>query len=206
MGYHLAGFDVVGVDIVPQPDYPFEFHQADAMTFPLDGFDVVHASPPCQAKTTMSNRHRGKGGRADSHPDYIAGIRWRLVFADVVYVIENVPGARRDLHDPITLSGGMFGLRVERPRLFESNVPFHALSYRKVIDPIGVYGKAHDGRRLFTRRDGTIQRAASSLEEARAAMGMPWASWRGCAEAVPPAYTAHIGRQLIAALGREAAA
>lgn len=219
MGYHRAGFDVIGVDVEPHPKYPFQLIVGDA----LDVLDrmvaggtrewigrgviaAIHASPPCQAKTTMSNRHRGKGGRADSHLDYIAAVRWKLAHLGKPYVIENVPGARRDLYNPITLSGGMFGLGVERPRLFESNVPLTAPRYVKVVDPIGVYGKAPDGRRLFTRKDGTIQRAARSLEEGREAMGVGWMTrWEDVTEAIPPAYTEHIGRQLLAHIGQEAA-
>jgi len=206
MGYHRAGFDIVGVDIAPQPEYPFDFVRADAVTYPLllTGVVAIHASPPCQAHTTMSNRHRGKGGEADQHTDYIAAVRWRLVHSGLPYVIENVPGARRELHDPVTLSGGMFGLGVERPRLFEVNWPLTEPAYVKVANPIGVYGKHHDGRLLWRRKDGSEQRAAKSLAEARAAMGMPWASWRGVAEAIPPAYTEFIGRQLMTVL--EAAA
>lgn len=202
MGYHRAGFEVVGVDVAPQPHYPFEFHQGDAMTWPLDGFDVIHASPPCQAHTTMSNRHRGQGGRADTHVDLIAATRERL--AGHLYVIENVPGARRHLHHPVVLTGGMFGLGVERPRLFESNVALLAPARAKVSDPIGVYGKAPDGRRLFTRADGSIQRAAASVPEAGRAMGIDWMTWRELAEAIPPAYTEHIGRQLISYVERAA--
>lgn len=201
MGYHRAGFEVVGVDLEPQPEYPFEFHQADATVFPLGGFDAIHASPPCQAHTTMSNRWRGKGGRADEHVDLIGAMRDRLVDAGVPWVIENVPGARRQLRNPITLNGGMFGLRVDRPRLFESNVLLLHPHRVPVSDPVGVYGERPDGRRLYTRSDGSEQHAAASVEEARAAMGMPWASWRGCAEAIPPAYTEFIGRQLTAYLG-----
>lgn len=206
MGYARAGFDVVGVDIEPYYDYPFDFILGDALTVDLDGFDAIHASPPCQAHTTMSNRHRGAGGKADSHDDLITATRWRLIHAGVPYVIENVPGARRELVDPITLSGGMFGLRVERPRLFESNVPLSAPAYVKVVDPIGVYGKAPDGRRLFTRKDGSHQRAARSVLEAQQAMGIGWMDdFRDIAEAIPPAYTEWIGRQLIRHLAGVAA-
>jgi DNA (cytosine-5)-methyltransferase 1 len=79
MGYHRAGFDVVGVDIEPHPDYPFEMQQADALTYPLDGFDAIHASPPCQAYTTMGNRFRGNGGLADSHADLLEATRDRRI-------------------------------------------------------------------------------------------------------------------------------
>jgi DNA (cytosine-5)-methyltransferase 1 len=208
MGYHRAFPDaeIVGVDINPQPRYPFTFVQADAMTFDLRGFVFIHASPPCQARTTMSNRHRGKGGKADSHDNYIAGIRWRLTMAGVPYVIENVPGAKSDLHHPVTLSGGMFGLGVDRPRLFECSFPVSIPPRVRVADPIGVYGKAHDGRRLFTRKDGSNQYAASSLAQAREAMGIDWMQWRELAESIPPAYTEHIGQALAAHLQEAEAA
>lgn len=227
MGYHRAGFDVVGVDVKPQPRYPFDFIPADVLTLrtsdpgvgrcavygpPLGAgpawpdkwigsFHAIHASPPCQAHTAMSNRWRGSGGRADSHADLIGWTRDFLIASGLPYVIENVPGARRAMRETITLTGGMFGLRVHRPRLFESNVLLLAPEpARAPRDSVGVFGKRHDGRLLWRRRDGTEQRAAKSLEEARDAMGMPWASWRGCAEAVPPAYTEWIGRQLLAAV------
>jgi DNA (cytosine-5)-methyltransferase 1 len=197
MGYHRAGFDVVGVDIEPQPRYPFEFHQADAMTFPLNKFDAIHASTPCQAHTTMSNRWRGKGGRADDHESLVAATRRRLLWAGKPYVIENVPGARAHLRNPIVLHGGMFGLGVARPRLFESNVVLLGTVAPAAVSPVGVFGRAHDGRRLFTRADGSIQRAAATLQEARAAMGIDWMEWRELAESIPPAYTEYIGRQLL---------
>lgn len=206
-GYHLAFPDaeIVGVDINPQPRYcGDQFTQADALTFPLDGYDLVHASPPCQARTTMSNRWRGQGGVADSHENMIAAIRWRLIMAGIPYVIENVPGAKRDLHDPVTLSGGMFGLGVNRPRLFEASFAIPGLAPVKVADPVGVYGKHHDGRRLWTRADGTVQRAARTLEDGRRAMGIDWMEWRELAEAIPPAYTEYIGRQFAATLEQAA--
>ena len=202
MGYHRAGFEVVGVDIEPRPLYPFEFVQADwrgALDMAGD-FDAIHASPPCQAYTSMSNRWRGNGGKADEHFRLIHEVRRELIKLGLPYVIENVTGARADMRNPILLSGGMFGLRVDRPRLFESNVLLLAPDRVRVHDPVGVYGGRPDGRLLWTRADGSEQRAASSLEVARDVMEMPWASWRGCAEAIPPAYTEHIGRQLMAHL------
>jgi DNA (cytosine-5)-methyltransferase 1 len=156
VGYDRAGFDVVGVDIEPHPDYPFEMFVGDAMEYVRDRqwlslFDVVHASPPCQARTTMSNRWRGQGGAADAHVNLIPEVRDALLRWGGPYVIENVPGARRDLRHPITVHGGMFGLAVHRPRLFESNAPLMSYTARPPVNPIGVYGKAADGRRLFTR-------------------------------------------------------
>ena len=211
VGYSRAGFDVIGVDIEPHPDNPNPLIVEDALYILgrpqyLAKFDVIHASPPCQARTTMSNRWRGKGTRADEHVNLIAEVREALLQWGGPYVIENVPGARRDLRHPITLHGGMFGLRVHRPRLFESNVPLMAYTSPPPADPIGVYGKAPDGRRLFTRTDGTEQRAAASLEEAQHAMGTPWMTdFRDIAEAIPPAYAAYLGGQLIDYLRAEAA-
>jgi DNA (cytosine-5)-methyltransferase 1 len=202
-GYQRAGFDVTGVDIEAHPDSPHPVIVADAVQILaepefLKGFDVIHASPPCQGYTTMSNRHRGAGGKADSHPDLISWVRLGLEAWGGVYVIENVPGAARELRNPIRLRGGMFGLSVDRPRLFETNAAMPKPPVNvKPTNPIGVYGKAHDGRRLFTRKDGSIQRAASSLAEGQAAMGIDWMQWDDLREAIPPAYTEWIGRQLI---------
>jgi len=203
MGYHRAFPDaeIVGVDINPQPNYPFTFVQGDATTYPMDGFDFIHASPPCQAHTAMSNRWRGTGGKADEHEDFIATTRWRLVMAGVPYVIENVVGARRQMKDVVVLRGGMFGLGVDRPRLFECTFPVDVPASVKVPDPVGVYGERADGRRLFTRKDGSIQRAARSLAEGSAAMGVDWMTWRELAESIPPAYTEYLGLQLRAQMG-----
>jgi DNA (cytosine-5)-methyltransferase 1 len=145
----------------------------------------------------MSNRWRGQDTAADQHGDFIAGIRWRVVMAGVPYVIENVGGARKHLIDPIILSGGAFGLGVDRPRLFECSFPVAVPPRVRVHDPVGVYGRM-DGRRLMTRKDGTEQRAAMTLEQALAAMGIDWMEWRELAESIPPAYTEHIGRCLAA--------
>ena len=207
VGYSRAGFEVVGVDINPQPDYPFRFVQAswEGAADP-DGwdpwdFDAIHASPPCQGYTNMSNRWRGNGGKADQHFKLIGEVRRRLTDIGLPFVIENVVGARAHMRDAIVLSGGMFGLRVDRPRLFESNVLLLQPDHVKASDPLGVYGEKADGRRLWTRTDGSELRAPKGVAEAQDAMGMPWVSdFRGIAEAIPPAYTEFIGRQLAAHL------
>lgn len=202
VGYQRAGFDVVGVDRESHPDYPYRLIEHDALAALADRdllaeFNVIHASPPCQGYTTMSNRWRGSGGHADSHDTLIAEVRHYLERWGGTYVIENVPGARKDMRDPVTLRGGMFGLGVDRPRLFEANVHLVAPSNTKVVNPVGVYGKL-DGRRLSTRKDGTEQRAAKTLAEGQAAMGIDWMQWHDLTEAIPPAYTEFIGQQLMA--------
>lgn len=211
-GYQLAGFDVTGVDLEPHPDAPFPVVVADACqvltdTAFLGQFDAIHASPPCQGFTTMSNRYRGKGGKTDEHPDLISWVRLGLQAWGGPYVIENVDGARRELHKPTRLRGGMFGLGVDRPRLFETNWPLPAPPrHHRVSNPVGVYGRHHDGRRLFTRKDGTIQRAARTLEEGQQAMGIDWMAWHDLTEAIPPTYTEWVGRHLAAACRGEVAA
>lgn len=193
VGYQRAGFHVTGVDIDPQPNYAGdEFHQADALEFPLAGFDVVHASPPCQGYTTMSNRW------GSTSPLLIDAVRDRLTdYGVLVWVIENVVGAKAHMRSPMRLHGGQFGLNLYRPRLFESNVLLSPPPKApRPKDAAAVYGIREDGRRLCTRVDGTELHAAT-LAEARQAMEMPWATWNGCREAIPPAYTEHIGRQLI---------
>jgi DNA (cytosine-5)-methyltransferase 1 len=212
VGYHRAGFDVLGVDIEVHPDYPFRMVEADAMAVlanvdELDTFDVIHASPPCQGFTTMSNRWRGNGGAADGWDKLISETRHYLEAWGGVYVIENVPGARKEMRDVVRLRGGMFGLNVDRPRLFEANVDLGPTPPNvKPANPVGVYGKHHDGRRLFTRKDGTIQRAARTLKEGRAAMGIDWMGWRDLCESIPPAYTEWIGARLLDHIASEAAA
>lgn len=198
MGYHRAGFDVIGVDIEAHPDHPFPMVVGDALEVDLTGFDAYHASPPCQGYTTMNNRH------GSAYPRLIEGVRERLVATGKPYVIENVPGAKAHLRSPMELTGEMFGLRVHRPRLFESNVLLMAPPRpRRQADPVAIYGK-QDGRRLWTRKDGTELRVAD-LESGSEAMGIDWMDWDDLREAIPPAYTEHIGRQLMAHLGEAVA-
>lgn len=191
VGYHRAGFDVVGVDIDPHPDYPYEFHQADALTFPLEGFDVVHASPPCQ---------RYAAGTADrsKHPDLVPVMRERLTAWCGVWIMENVPGA--PLHNPTLICGQAMGLpRIRRHRLFESNAPLMspgcACSSRGVL---GVYGHLGAGRD-YLRPDGSSRgRKAKGHAEASEVMGIDWMTKvEDITEAIPPAYTEYLGAQLL---------
>src|ERR1035437_665181 len=122
MGYHRAGFEVVGVDIKPQPHYPFEFHQGDALTYPLEGFDAYHASPPCQRFSAMQMIHHNQ----EVWPDLVDPIRQRLIATRKPYVIENVPAT--PLRVDLMLCGTMFGLRMPRHRIFESNITMPLLT------------------------------------------------------------------------------
>jgi DNA (cytosine-5)-methyltransferase 1 len=214
MGYHRAGFDVTGVDISPQPHYPFEFHQADALeilselarkswTLPGPMPDAIHASPPCQFKTQMAASHRSRG--FDHRPDILTPVRALIRELAIPWVIENVPGARDMMQATLQLHGGMFGLGVHRPRLFESNVLILAPRSPLTKEPVGVYGDRpvkNRSTRLNGNMTGTRSefRLARSLAEAQQVMGMDWGDWNGVREAIPPAYTEYIGRQLMAEL------
>lgn len=199
-GYHDAGFRVIGVDINPQPNYPYEFIQGDATDKKLVkklvkkyGVSVVHASPPCQGYTTMNNRN------GSDSPLLIEPTREMLKKLRLPYVIENVVGAKWALESPITLTGEMFGLRVYRPRLFESNFPLPKTKRRaRQKDPVAVYGK-QDGRLLWAREDGTELRVAD-LSTGSAAMGIDWMTWDELREAIPPAYSMWIGMEILESL------
>jgi DNA (cytosine-5)-methyltransferase 1 len=206
MGYSRAGFDVVGVDIAPQPRYPFEFHQADALTFPLEGFDAIHASPPCQAYSVLTARWGA--GRVASHPALIAPMRERLEAAGVPWVIENVETARAELRSPILLCGTSFGLgagrrELRRHRLFEMRDPpllipncAHRLRPQTITVVGGAGGKS--------RRDTRDGQPFASTADRLLAMDTPWMIGREVVEAIPPAYTEWIGTRLLEVL--EAAA
>jgi DNA (cytosine-5)-methyltransferase 1 len=214
-GYQRAGFYVVGVDLEPHSRYAGDgFRQGDALRMLEElvakpewhAFDAIHASPPCQAHTAMSNRWRGAGGLADERPNLIGETRRLLLATGLPYVIENVPGARKELRDPVQLCGRSLGLTIHRHRLFETNFPLLVPGCPGGTDEFGIYGKAHDGRRLWTRQDGSVYRAASTLEEAQDAMEMPWADWHGVKEAIPPAMTELVGTALMAHLRQQVAA
>ena len=186
MGYHRAGFDVTGVDLHPQPEYPFKMFEADAMTFSLSGFDVVHASPPCQAYSSLRTIFATARG---DHPNLVDDVRAKFVANGVPYVIENVVGS--PLRNAFVLCGSMFGLAVRRHRLFEcSEIILNPSCQHPPVRAVAVYGDhAQDGSA------GRINRA-KTLVEGRDAMGIDWMSWRPLTQAIPPAYTEHIGRQI----------
>jgi DNA (cytosine-5)-methyltransferase 1 len=193
-GYAAAGFEVVGVDIRPMPRFPYEFHEADALTYPLAGFDVIHASPPCQRYSkSVSRRARA------TRPDLIAPIRDRLRASGRLYVIENVPGA--PLLDPVTLCGSSFGLGVRRHRRFESCALIFGQPCRHdAYEP--QYAPAWNrSTPLRFRPISGGWTADSDHELDAAAMGITHPmSPRELSESIPPAYTEWIGRQLIGRL------
>lgn len=194
-GYARAGFEVVGVDLADHSAvYPFEFHQGDAVQFILDHgheFDVIHASPPCQAHSTITNAVARK-----QHLDLIPATREALHQVNKPFIIENVEGARKVLVDPVRLCGSAFGLKVRRHRYFETSftVPELACRHREQGPVVGVYGNIERGD--YSRRpDGTYRgRKANSPEQASAALGgTEWMTWRGMTQCIPPAYTEYIG-------------
>ena len=199
MGYHRAGFEVVGVDINPQPHYPFEFHHGDALTWPLDGYDVIHASPPCQV---FSRGRKVANGPGTTALDLVESTRDRL--DNHLYVIENVEGA--PLIDPYRLCGSSFGLAVRRHRLFETPVLLMGeplCRHKEQGRPVGVYHKMGDQVKGIDHTTGLVVyggRTADSVEEAGAAMGIDWMTWKELTQAIPPAYTEWIGQQLMRAL------
>lgn len=205
MGYHQAGFDVVGVDLSPQPRYPFGFLQHDALTLDvrfLRSFDVVHASPACQGYTAMRHAPGAKGA-----PRLIGEVRERLIDAGVTYIIENVEEARSEMRDPMMLCGSAFGLtshgcELRRHRLFESNVNLVSLGCQHSDKPVvGVYGGHARIRSAKHGGRGTRDVWPNGHKPVAAeAMEIDWATLAEMSEAIPPAYTRFIGRQLIAHL------
>ncbi len=198
MGYHRAGFEVVGVDNKPQPHYPFEFIQDDALTYPLDGFDVIHASPPCQKFSKASNVHIKAGKK---YPDCLTPTRQRFIQYGGMWVIENVVGA--PMQRIVRLCGLTFGLKVFRHRDFDSShwiqQPEHKNHKGKRIGE-GYFSIAGGAGRW--KSWGTVYRNISkgTADEWRDAMGIDWMTRKELTQAIPPAYTEYIGRQLIRAL------
>lgn len=208
MGLFYAGFEVTGVDIRPQPHYPFRFIQRDALTCELGQYDFVWASPPCQAYSTlrtMPNLRR--------HEKLIQDVRDMLIAWGGPWILENVEGARRELIDPVMLCGSMFGLgannyQIRRHRYFESNIQLSVqMTCNHGSKTMGVYGgKARDSakeRRHYAqpketrgRPSGVVLPSALGLD----AMGVPWMTISEASECIPPVYSLYLGRQVMAYL------
>ena len=186
MGYHRAGFSVVGVDLNPQPRFPFIFVQGDALEFVArhgKEFDAIHASPPCQRFSVAS---KCRPGLAEKYPDLIEPVRELLIASGKPYVIENVPGA--PLLNATMLCGQMFGLALFRHRMFESNVelPFMLHGHSKVGSKAGYVGGKHGWR---PGRIVSVAGNCAPIAESKRAMGIDWMSRPELAESIPPAYT-----------------
>ena len=218
MGYHRAGFEVVGVDIKPQPNYPFEFVQLDALGV-LKGkvaaiaewgdegnaFDAIHASPPCQHFTKYGNTHKDI---KDRYEDLIEPTRKLLKFTGLPYVIENVE--RSPLVNPIRLCGSMFDRKgtndIQRHRLFETNWPLAAPGQcdHSIWRPnryTGGRSIERGGAHVLCRKTMEIGKWGIPLETQKWGMGVDWSiTVRELSEAIPPAYTEYVGFQLRAYL------
>ena len=181
MGYHLAGFEVVGIDIEPQPRYPFEFIQADALEHIAthgNEADAIHASPTCQRKARVT---AWRGNRED-HPNTLTPTLELLRGMNVPYVVENVPEAGDELRADFQLCGTQFGLGVRRHRIFERG---NWDSYQ-LLPP------------CYCHRNRDLVPFEHKNERAFAdAMGCTWMSNLGGRQAIPPAMTEWIGTQLI---------
>jgi DNA (cytosine-5)-methyltransferase 1 len=187
VGYHRAGFDVVGVDIAPQPHYPFEFWQKDALEVLVaevpgySRFDAIHASPPCKHFTKTGWAY--KYDYHANHDDLLTPCRGLLETTGLPWVIENVPGA--PMRTDVMLCGSQFGLNVRRHRLFEfSDPPFQLMAPcvhpKHVVTPLGNPNAARGSRKDWAE-----------------AMGIDWMTAPELCQAIPPAYTEWIGAQLL---------
>src|SRR6516162_6673602 len=183
MGYRRAGFDVVGVDKEAQPHYPFEFHQGDARLYLqmswVHQFDAIHASPPCQAFSIATQHARG------NHDDLLTPTRTLLECVGLPWVIENVPGA--PMRADYKLCGCMFGLgRLQRQRWFETS--WRGFDLRPPC--------RHTEPAITITTKGQPNRTGYASEAAEA-LGIDWMTMRERGLAIPPAYTEHIGAQLL---------
>lgn len=201
VGYHRAGFDVIGVDIVDQPSYPFRFVQTDALNIHfIDEYDAIHASPMCQGYCWSTAMHRANG---KVYPDQIPDTRELLIASGKPYVIENVPTA--PLLHPTYLEGSMFNLNIIRRRCFETNWWLPQPMYITRKKPIMQQSKRDP--RIFIKKSAYCSVAGSGadgwscrLNDWRKAMGIDWMNRKEITQAIPPAYTAYIGKYLLGVL------
>jgi DNA (cytosine-5)-methyltransferase 1 len=202
-GYQLAGFEVHGVDIAPQPRYVGEgFYQGDALALGYEllargGYHAVHASPPCQDYSVTRSLHTAE------YPRLIEPVRDMLTASGLPFVIENVAGAKRDLRNPVLLCGSSFGLGVRRHRLFETSWPVlfsPPCAHHLQPEPVDVTGTGGMRKGERTAPGGGNSRKPQNLQHAREVMGIDWMTRRELGEAIPPAFTEWIGARLLDAL------
>ena len=191
-GYADAGFEVTGLDVKHGKRYPFTYKRMsieDVSLAMLDEYDVIHASPPCQTFSITRNLRIAQG-KSTSKVDWLPFTRDLLLASGKPYVIENVPGA--PLINPVLVCGSAFGLKVRRHRLFESNLPINGTvcNHKAQGKPVGIYGSMRDE----IPHGG---HTAKTMAQANEAMGIDWMIWGELVEAIPPAYTAFIGKQII---------
>jgi DNA (cytosine-5)-methyltransferase 1 len=204
MGYHRAGFEVVGVDIKPQPRYPFEFIEGDAIENAKQlcvrfAFDAIHASPPCQA-FSVANNYRPE--LATKYPDLIPSTRDLVVSSGLPYVIENVPGA--PLVAPTMICGSGLGLPLRRHRLFECSFPLMGVGCAHGQFPWREEYKHSTNRKR--RRVAVLGEWRVPFALQKEAAGIDWMTLEELSEAIPPAYTEHIGHYLLAEINARAVA
>lgn len=201
MGYHRAGFDVIGVDINPQPNYPFFFVQGDALEFVKKyghKFDVIHASPPCQANIAITAGNRGRKGWTDQHVNLIPATREAVAPFGVPTIIEN--GVTKELRRDVRLCGLMFDLPTFRHRYFEIEnwiKPWREHPSHKGYRTAGWrHGVKYEGNVYGVYGSGG---GKPTIAQAQEALGIDWTGVRAeLNEAIPPAYTEYLGHQLTA--------
>lgn len=204
MGLYRAGFDVTGVDLNPQPRYPFKFIQGSALEADVTGYDLIWASPPCQAFTLANHRDRTEG--RSNHQNLIPETRSLLQQSGSPYIIENV--CQAPLESPVMLCGVMFGLGVFRHRNFETSFPVCQPAHPKHLRRIGdarMFSVAGASGRW--KSWGTVIRDVSkgTIAEWRVAMGIDWMTGKEITQAIPPAYSEFLARQFLQQSAQKAA-
>lgn len=190
-----AGFDVTGVDINPQPRHRGNrFIQADAMTFPLEGYDFIWASPPCQRYTCLKSVFD-----STKYPDLVAPMRERLEASGTPWVMENVVGA--PLRQDLMLCAAAFGLRTYRHRIFEASFPLKSMEHPP-------HTVRTNRRKLNRRADWDAGGFVTVTGDIGAyvgpeAMGIDWMRGRELSQAIPPVYAAYIGKQALEFIQKE---
>jgi DNA (cytosine-5)-methyltransferase 1 len=214
-GYAQAGFDPTGVDIVIRPSYPYDFKWGNALAILKDrafveSFDLIHASPPCQAHTRAKHLREAQGGHS-RHGDLLTPTLELLRSYDVPWVVENVVGAP-GMDDAVIECGSAYGLKVRRHRLFLASFPLvgSGCKHAEQGKPVGVYHVMGDTCKGVCKKTGKLViggSTAKTVEEGLEAMGVDRPlTWDELKEGFPPAYTRHVGEQAMAYIRQGAAA